>query len=822
MLYFTSDRTGWENWQAPIIPNCDFNVDGKVDDYDVRVLMAHWVQEYPLCDIGQFPWGDGIVDEKDLKALMETIGGSYSAFVPLPYTLGVPRDVVLSWPSTNSAQAYDVYFGTSFEDVNSADRGNPRGVLVSQDQTTTTYDPPGLLEFDRTYYWRIDEVGADPDLTICRGPVLEFTTETYAYPITNIIATASSSLVDCMPESTINGAGLDRNDGHSMSATDMWLSDFGEPTPVWIQYEFNRVYALHEMWVWNHNLIAEHDLGFGFRNVSVQYSTNGIDWTTLPDMEFAQATGQDGYAHDTTLSFGGVSAKYVKLTANSNWSGGTAPCGLSEVRFFYIPLSSSKPSPSSGQKSVDLDAILTCKAGREAVSHLVYFSTDQEAVANGTALVGTVTDTSFDPGPLDMGRTYYWRIDEVNDAVTPNICRGEIWSFSTKEYLVLDDFESYTDNDADGQAIWQTWIDGLDVPGNGSQVGKIMPPYAERIVVHGGNQSMSMDYDNNQSSLYSEAERTFSPVKDLTVNGADTLMLYFRGNPIDFLERADGSIQMSGGGADIWSASDQFRFAYKQLSGDGSIVAKVHSLTTTHEWAKAGVMIRGNLDPASTYAFMFPTPVGRRAFQDRIGTGYNALSAHSDVGAVSLPVWLKVERKGSGQPAGSTFTGYYSQDGKNWIICQPDATVDPVSDSTNPVRIMMNNDVYIGLAVTSHNISTPTIAEFSDISITGQVTGQWQVEAIGTPQPTNVAAPLYIAVEDDAGQVQWLTHSDPAAVMAIDWQKWMIPFSRFTGVNMGGVKKLYIGVGDRNKSMVSASGLIYIDDIGFGHPLSTE
>ena len=203
------------------------------------------------------------------------------------------------------------------------------------------------------------------------------------------------------------------------------------------------------------------------------------------------------------------------------------------------------------------------------------------------------------------------------------------------------------------------------------------------------------------------------------------MTLWFRGNPIDFLQRADGSIQMSGGGTDIWNNSDQFRFAYKQLTGDGSIVAKVHSLANTDPWAKAGVMIRGSLDPASAYAFMIPTPDGRRAFQNRTAVGGNAVSANSDSGAITLPLWVKVERKGA------NFTGYYSQDGKNWIICS--LTDENIASNSirNPVRIGMTGDVYIGLAVTSHNASMTTIAEFSDVSFTGTVTGQWQVAAIG-------------------------------------------------------------------------------------------
>jgi len=82
---------------------------------------------------------------------------------PADGSTDVLRDVVLSWTPAPIANAHDVYFGTVFEDVNDADRTNPLDVLVAQSQAADTYDPPGLLEFGQTYYWRIDEVNdADP------------------------------------------------------------------------------------------------------------------------------------------------------------------------------------------------------------------------------------------------------------------------------------------------------------------------------------------------------------------------------------------------------------------------------------------------------------------------------------------------------------------------------------------------------------------------------------------------------------------------------------------------------------------------------------
>jgi hypothetical protein len=323
-------------WQAPIMPMVDFNGDSKVDRADLAVLLANWGKNQPLCDIGPFPWGDGIVDEKDLAVLMESL------VTPGPHATEVPRDVVLSWASVPLVQSYDVYFGTVEAIVSAASRATPLGVLTSQGQPTATYDPAGLLEPSRTYYWRVDFVSPGPAPTIYKGPVLDFTTEGLTSPIKNVTATASTSQRGMGPEKTVDGSGLDKNDGHSTDGADMWLSTSTQPN--WIQYQFDKVYTLHEMWVWNSNPAVEPFIGFGAKSVKIEYSTDGTTWTPLANVpEFARAPGQPGYKPNTTVSFGGVSAKFVKLTIEKNW-GAAQPTGLSEVRFFYIP-SATVPKP---------------------------------------------------------------------------------------------------------------------------------------------------------------------------------------------------------------------------------------------------------------------------------------------------------------------------------------------------------------------------------------------------------------------------------------------------------------------------------------------
>jgi len=229
----------------------------------------------------------------------------------------------------------------------------------------------------------------------------------------------------------------------------------------------------------------------------------------------------------------GVAAKYLRLTANNNWGGMLPQYGLSEVRFSYIPIWAKNPSPDSGATDVDVGVTLGWSAGREAARHDVFLSSDEQAVIDGTAAVTTVTETSYGPLSLDLGQTYYWRVDEVNEAETPAKLEGAVWNFATTEFLVVDDFESYNDldpEDPDSNRIFNVWIDGYEVPTNGSLVGYDAASFTEQSIVHGGMQSMPFFYNNTAGAVYSEAELPLSPAQDWTKHGVTALSLWFFGD----------------------------------------------------------------------------------------------------------------------------------------------------------------------------------------------------------------------------------------------------------------------------------------------------
>ena len=744
----------------------------------------------------------------------------------------VLRDVVFSWVPVEIATRHDIYFGTDAQAVAGADISDTTGVYRGR-IIAGSFTPTEKLEFGKTYYWRVDEIGAPPDNIVLKGNLWSFTVELFVYPITNVVATASSNEPGKEAVNTVNGSGLDESGLlHSNESVDnMWLSSEGGEQPTWIEFEFDRVHKLHEIWVWNSNDSLERTTGLGFKDVKIEYSVDGIDYVTLGTThEFTKALGEPDYEHNTTINMEGVAAKYVRLTAISNFKGIFEQFGLSEVRFFSVPVSAREPFPASGAIDVELDLSLGWKAGREATKHDVYFSDDLQAVTDGTVPIATVAEGSYGPVSLDVGTTYYWRIDEVNDAETPSMWQGDIWDFTTVGYLVVDDFEGY---DAVENQIWYAWKDGLGYGtpdtqpyyagnGTGAAVGdESTESFTEETIVHDGKQSMPLSYNNNKQGYlnYSEATMTLGSQRDWTARGVTELSLWFRGYPGSvgsFVEGPAGTYTMTASGTDIWNTADEFHYAFKQLNGTGSITARVESIQNTNPWAKAGVMIRETLDPGSKFAAVYITPTNPDGtptqgcrFQGRTSTDGPATSdtsvATDGQKAVTAPYWVKLERDFSGN-----FKGYYSSDGSTWnpLIWKP--------------SVSMSSNVYIGLALTSLDSDLTCEAKFSGVQTTGTVTGLWQSQDIGIS--SNSAEPMYVAVANGAGSSVIVYHNDPAPTQVDVWTEWVIGLNQLAdqGVNLADVDNISIGIGDRNNPQAGGSGKIYIDDIRLYGPGSDE
>ncbi len=276
------------------------------------------------------------------------------------------------------------------------------------------------------------------------------------------------------------------------------------------------------------------------------------------------------------------------MTISSNWGGILAQYGLAEVRFYYMPVTAREPQPAADANEVNPQVNFSWRAGREAASHKVYVSDDQQAVIDGTASAAAVSGPEYETS-LMLDTTYYWKVTEVNEAEAITAWDSEVWSFSTGSFVAVEDFESYTDKE--GGRIYEFWVDGYEDAANGSLVGYGEAPFAEQTVIHGGKQSMPLAYDNSGSATYSEAKLTFDAPQDWTQHGITTLVVFFRGQSSNskssvYLKINDTKVAFNGAGATAMPLWKQWNIPLAAISG----VKSVKSLTIGVEGSGAGTL----------------------------------------------------------------------------------------------------------------------------------------------------------------------------------------------------------------------------------------
>ena len=420
-------------------------------------------------------WGGPVIGEGPVVidgAYLSPWLGWLTAHNPNPSNGAEVQDTwsSISWAPGNTAVSQDVYFGDNFDDVNA---GAESTSLGNQTETDIVVGFPGFAFPDglvpgTTYYWRIDEVEAD-GTTKHKGFVWSFSIPPQ---------TAYN------PEPADGSVSIDPNDDLS------WTEGFGSILHyVYFSDNFDEVNA------------AAGALPHG----STRYEPGPL--------KLAQTYYWRVDEFDIFETYKGDVWSFTTQGAVSN------------------------PSPANGAVDVTQTPVLTWSHGIFADSHQIYFGTDIDAVKNADASsseykgTGNLGSESFDPGQLEWNTTYYWRIDEANNANADSPWTGLLWSFSTADFLIIDDMEAYNDldpADPSSNRIFLAWLDGFNDPTNGSLVGYDNPPFAEQRIVHSGNQSMPMSYDNSVGK--SEATLTLTSNRDWTVKGVDTLTIWFRGS----------------------------------------------------------------------------------------------------------------------------------------------------------------------------------------------------------------------------------------------------------------------------------------------------
>ncbi|MFC1764517.1 DUF4457 domain-containing protein [Planctomycetota bacterium] len=758
-----------------------------------------WVDEF---------WWDG---DQGLEAPKEA-----KQPIPANSAVDVAPDTALTWKPSPLAATHNVYIGENAEDVALATLDDPRGVLVSSDQDDSSYVPEALLALGTTYYWRVDGVN---DLDTYMGSVWEFEVEPVALDLAQayITVSASSFVGEQSPQNTIDHSGLDVNGTHATDVNTMWLSDT-DPAGAWIEYTFDRSYQMQGMRVWNYNASDESTHGLGMKDVVVSYS-DGTDWKTVGGVnQLAQAPGLEGYQANTVIELNNVVASAIRIAASSNWGGSENKFGLSEVRFSVIPNAARLPQPESGRVDIDPtpEISLSWRPGRVVAHHVLYLSTDEQAVMDGTAQSMILNDAEYPALNLDVNAVYYWRVDEVNEA---EVWPGEIWNFSTAESLPIDDFEDYTNEPP--FLIFQSWADGLGVNGDdwvppipsvpangtGALVGYDIwtwdSPHVGRDVMerqysHSPAQCMPLAYQNGESPYVSEAVHTIDHTQDWTGNGVDSLGFWYRGgSSVDSFSYDSGaqtySVIAAGGNiANAGGAADTFHFVYKPLTGDGEMVVKVESIDEVHAWSKAGIMIRDGLESSAKHAFLGLAPANYATFAWRREVSDGAST--NDIPGVLLPYWLKLVR------SGDRITAYRSADGSVWRL-------------TSLATIFMSSNVYIGMAVSSHESRSDPLCEaiFSNVRTSGSVAaGEFTQSASVSVEPLNMPERLYAAISDTTGK-RVEVELDATGTTRNAWTLGAVDLTSISGsIDITHIKEIAIGVGD---GVVGSDGIVFIDDV---------
>ena len=470
----------------------------------------------------------------------------------------------LSWTPGSGAKVHTVFFGDNYDDVSNAVEGLP--------QAASTYDP-GLLASDKTYYWRVDEYDG---IETHKGDTLSFTTigasgiglrgDYYTgVNFDKLVLTRLDPQVDFPwggdpPDDAVGGSNFSVR----------WTGDFSA--------QFTETYTFYtitddgvRLWV-NGKLILENWTHHGDTE-----DTGTIDLVAGQTYSIVMELFQAGGGSIAQLGIKGPHTEKQLIPTSLLWP----------------PIKARNPNPSNGAVGVRQTPLLVWDAGELAASHQIYFGTNEEAVKDATMsspeFIGLdeLGSEGYAPGELLWDTAYYWRIDEVNDANPDSPWKGNVWSFTTANFLIVDDFETYNDLDTTDPAsnrIFLAWIDGFDNPAaNGSVVGYAEPPFAEQTIVHSGNQSMPFAYDNAVGK--SEATLTMTSNRDWTVKGVDTMTIWYIGDAANAAETMyvmlNGSANVDNDNPDAALAAGwtEWNIPLQAFADQGVNLANVSSIT---------------------------------------------------------------------------------------------------------------------------------------------------------------------------------------------------------------------------------------------------
>jgi len=474
-------------------------------------------------------------------------------FSPADGAEDVFTEVTLSWNPGQGSVMYHLYFADDFDAVNDGTTEADKSIM-----TETSYQP-GILYPETVHYWRVDAFDGTTS-TWHTGDTLSFTTisggtgkiiREWWYDIGAGNAVSDLTSNPNYPQNPTGWEFVDIFEGPVDVA-----DNYGSRLRGWL---FAPLTGDYIFWISSDNgsqlwLSTDEDPANKVMIAEVPGTnwTNSREWEKYPEQKSAAITLQEGkvYYIEALMKEGGGGDNIAVA-----WEG---PIGARQVitgdyvgATPFLPVKAYSPSPGNGATDVTDTPTLTWLAGANAAQHDVFLGTDRAAVASAdTTATGiyrgrqALAATSYVPTelPLAWDTTYYWRVDEVNAVHADSPWKGTVWSFTTANFIIVEDFEEYDDF---CNRIFYKWKDGWGHSadpdcgvtastgnGTGSTVGNLSAPYAEQTIVHGGNQSMPYEYNNTGAggkARYSEASLEFATPQNWARNEVKALTLWFHG-----------------------------------------------------------------------------------------------------------------------------------------------------------------------------------------------------------------------------------------------------------------------------------------------------
>ena len=395
---------------------------------------------------------------------------------PFPFALSpTPVDgslheatwVSLSWIPGSFAVSHDMYFGTSFDDVNNGAERTFVGNLgvTSQVVGFPGFPAPDGLEPGTTYYWRIDEVNDTDPNSPWKGDIWSFSVP----PKTAYDPDPSDGAQFVDPNSVFTWTGGYGSKLHTVYLGDSYddVNNASGGIPMGMPSYDPGTLEREKVLYWR---VDEFDGAETYKGDVWGFTTPGAVGNPQP---------ADGAAD-------------VQIIETLSWT--AADNAASHELYFGTDAETVKKATTASPEYIGPRAL-----GAE----------------------------SHDPGGLAWNSRYAWRVDEVYPDKT---VKGLVWTFKAADFLLVDDFESYNDidpPDPNSNRVFDKWIDGFGTTTNGALAGNDLPPYAEQNIVHGGAQSLIYRYDN--AGKTSEATLTLVWPRDWTAEGVTKLSLWHRG-----------------------------------------------------------------------------------------------------------------------------------------------------------------------------------------------------------------------------------------------------------------------------------------------------